>query len=783
MSFSKPAPEGPDSSRRDVPIPRLVRRRLAAWATSLAFVAAAIGVLAWARRGPATTGAAVSPGHARMVARLARIAAQAGRTNPVTGANGIEALREQARAAVPGTEHAVRLNWRLGEEELRLGNNEAAVAALTRADALGKDRMDFAAFRYALRFQLGLAYMRMGEAQNCVDRHSAESCLLPIRGTGVHQAQEGSRKAIEMFTGILDVAPDYLPARWLLNVAYMTVGEHPESVPAGQLIPPETFDSDEPFPRFRNVAPGLGLSSRSLAGGAIVDDFDGDERFDIVTSTMDPSGQLRCFHQEGDGTFRETTSEAGLEGILGALNIVQADYDNDGNLDILMLRGGWMWEQGRWPKSLLRGHGDGTFSDVTLEAGLARVNHPTMVGAWADYDLDGDLDLFVGNEVHASPRGDGSWEADPCELFENNGNGTFTDVAPRAGVENLRYTKGATWGDYDGDRLPDLYVSNLGGENRLYHNEGDGTFVDVAPSLGVTGPRDSFATWFWDFDNDGALDIFVNSYWQASGRDRVAAAVASQLGMPTSAEHSALYRGDGRGGFTDVTAEQGLERVTFAMGCNFGDLDDDGHLDFYLGTGFPDYAGILPNVMYRNRGGSGFSDVTTAGGFGHLQKGHGVAFADLDGDGDQDVFEQMGGAFPGDAYSDVLYENPGFSNSWLEVRLVGSRSNRCAIGARIRVVLDEGSGERSITRWVTSGGSFGANPLRQHFGLGKAPSIAKLEVYWPMTGETEAFENVAARRVVSIVEGEGNLAILDLPPAPFAISPGATEICGVPPAR
>ena len=125
------------------------------------------------------------------------------------------------------------------------------------------------------------------------------------------------------------------------------------------------------------------------------------------------------------------------------------------------------------------------------------------------------------------------------------------------------------------------------------------------------------------------------------------------------------------------------------MGANFGDLDNDGWLDFYLGTGYPDYEGLIPNVMYRNRGGTGFADVTTAGGFGHLQKGHGVSFADLDNDGDQDVFEQMGGAYPGDGFADVLFENPGFGNHWIAVKLVGARSNRSAIGARIRVEIVE----------------------------------------------------------------------------------------------
>ena len=189
---------------------------------------------------------------------------------------------------------------------------------------------------------------------------------------------------------------------------------------------------------------------------------------------------------------------------------------------------------------------------------------------------------------------------------------------------------------------PDLYVSVLGGPNRLYRNRGDGSFEDVAPRLGVTGPRQSFPAWFWDFDNDGHLDLFVSSY--TGDRGGLGFVAASYQGYPGPWEQARLYRGDGDGGFEDVAARSGLTRLQLPMGSNFGDLDHDGYLDFYLGTGYPDYEAVMPNVLYRNLAGRRFVDVSLAAGFGHLQKGHAVAFADLDGDGDLDVFEQMGGA-------------------------------------------------------------------------------------------------------------------------------------------
>ena len=194
------------------------------------------------------------------------------------------------------------------------------------------------------------------------------------------------------------------------------------------------------------------------------------------------------------------------------------------------------------------------------------------------------------------------------------------------------------------------------------------------------------------------------------------------------------------------------------MGSNFGDLDADGFLDFYLGTGYPDYEAVMPNVLYRNLGGERFVDVSLAAGFGHLQKGHAVVFADIDSDGDLDVFEQMGGAFPGDGFGDALFENPGFGNRWLGLRLVGDESNRSAIGARIRVDVVDANGERRrIYRRVNGGGSFGGNPLRQTIGLGRPAAVEKVDVYWPTTDLTQTFAEVEMDRLYRIVEGAPEL--------------------------
>ena len=230
--------------------------------------------------------------------------------------------------------------------------------------------------------------------------------------------------------------------------------------------------------------------------------------------------------------------------------------------------------------------------------------------------------------------------------------------------------------------------------------------------------------------------------------------IADKLGLPSKGATARLYHNNHDGTFSDVSEKARINHVFLAMGSNFGDLDNDGWLDFYLGTGTPYFGSLVPNEMFRNDRGQRFQNVNTAGGFGHLQKGHGIAFADLNNDGQQDVLLNVGGAFAGDNYVDALFANPGHTNHWLCLKLIGQKSNRSAIGARIKVVVTSDGQPREIHRVACSGGSFGSSPLRQEIGLGGASGIDRVEVWWPATAQTNVITGLQMDRFYQFTEGQ-----------------------------
>ena len=662
----------------------------------------------------------------------------------------------------------------LADALLRAGQSAEAVTELEKLRQLTSDKGIILApyFVKEMRQLLALSYLRLGEQENCLLHHGQESCLFPIRGSGIHEIKRGANGAVRELTALLQADPQDLSARWLLNLAAMTLGNYPAKLPSDWLLPPDKFASEYDIRHFNEVAPMTGLDVTSHAGGSVMDDFDGDGFFDLLLSSQGPLDQLRFFHNNGDGTFSERTKEAGLMGEVGGLNLIHADFNNDGFPDVLVLRGGWWGEHGNYPPSLLRNNGNGTFDDVTETAGLLSF-HPTQTAAWADYDNDGWLDLYLGHESNAQFR-------HPSQLFHNNHDDTFSEVGEKLGLSEMGFVKGVAWGDYNNDGRPDLYISSKGQKNHLWRNDGpknpqkpdpaEWEFTDVTEQAGVGEPLHSFATWFWDYDNDGWQDILVAGYFTATPND----IGAFQFGLPNQGETPRLYHNNGNGTFTDVTHQTKLDRVILAMGANFGDLDNDGWLDCYFGTGTPEFAALLPNKMFRNAGGKSFQDVTTSGGFGHLQKGHGISFGDLDNDGDEDIFEVIGGAYPGDTYQSVLFENPGHGNHWVSLELRGVQTNRLALGTRVRVRVNTKEGTRDLFRVISSGGSFGGSPFRLHVGLGQATAIEEVEINWPTSGQTQRWKNLPLDRFYRVVEGEKKFSELTL--KKFALPVAGTHV-------
>jgi hypothetical protein len=244
---------------------------------------------------------------------------------------------------------------------------------------------------------LEAAYLHQDMQHNCLNDDTGEACLLPLSPHAPHAWQEGSRLAASLDEQVLTLFPDDLGTRWLLNVAEMTLGGYPDSVPARWRIPGLERSPGAHLTRFQNVAPAVGLAVRGMSGGADLEDFNGDGFLDVFTTSYGMMDPVHLFLADGHGGFVDRTHAAGLEGIVAGLNTVHADYDNDGDNDILILRGAWLGSYGDQPNSLLRNNGDGTFADVTSAAGLLSL-HPTQTAAWADFNLDGFLDLFIGNE-------------------------------------------------------------------------------------------------------------------------------------------------------------------------------------------------------------------------------------------------------------------------------------------------------------------------------------------------------------------------------------------------
>lgn len=552
------------------------------------------------------------------------------------------------------------------------------------------------------------------------------------------------RKSLE---GLPQGVEGALFARWLLRLAYEGAG-----TPPGQRMGQLAFHDGIETARgahgitFSDIAPQRGVDKLDGLGPSAWGDFDGDGDLDLYVSGCDSYGAL---YRNDGGRFTDVSREAGLFHAQSGFSATFADYDNDGLPDLYVGRDGW---NGQAPNSLYHNNGDGTFTDRTRSAGLGDTGS-TFVHAWSDVDRDGDIDLYLANGI----TGGGDTNA----LYVNNGDGTFTDATASAGLSERRGTRtiGAAFGDYNGDAWPDLFVSGHYTRNRLYRNRGNGTFEEVAAAAGVDGESQQgtgYVTLFIDYDNDLKPDILRTSLadWLStlSALSGDMARRSPRYGRTVIEKFAPkLYRNRGGGRFEDLSTPAGLATPIGIMGANSGDLNNDGWIDLYFGTGDPEVDRLEPDRFFLG-GPDGFMDATFTTGLGNVGKGHGVTMVDLEGDGDLDMYVPEGGFVHGDPWPNALYLNEvPAGNHWLHLDLVGVASNRDALDTLVVV----SAGGRRQMREVKNGEGFGSsNSPTVEFGLGRASVVESLTVRWP-SGKVQEFSDLAPDRRLLLVEGRG----------------------------
>ena len=536
--------------------------------------------------------------------------------------------------------------------------------------------------------------------------------------------------------------PDDVRYRWMLRTLTIQAGQPENSIPREfRLNVPAA--SPSPFP-LRDVTSDSGVGRMALGRGAAWGDFDNDGRDDILVGAE--RAPFRLLRNRGDGTFEDVAAQMGLIDPvgLGCYASQFVDYDNDGFQDIFLTSNGW---GGGGRLFLFHNERGKRFVDVTQSAGLgAPVN--AFGASWADYDKDGHVDLAVASGI-IDPEG-----GDRIRLYHNDGKDKFHEVGDLAGLTPKARWISLCWGDYNGDGWPDLLATSFDSGPYLFRNLGNGRFEDVSVQAGIRARTHAYTCEFFDYDNDGKLDIFVSTYPEGDFKAMIETKI-SGTAVP-SAQRQLLLRNNGDGTFSNVTEQADITGWYGAMSSQVADLDNDGFEEIVLGTGNPELDWCEPKPLFRNNGKGQFSDVGESSGLVHYGMLHGMAFSDYNDSGNLSLFGSFGGFYWGSRETSRLYRNLGAGNSSLEIRLVGTRSCRDAIGARVVASMDK----HKIYKWVDGGNGFGCTNSRVvHLGLGRETRVNQLQIEWP-SGLHQSFANISASQRIEIVEGKDGVRTL-----------------------
>jgi tetratricopeptide (TPR) repeat protein len=603
-----------------------------------------------------------------------------------------------------------------------------------------RERLGVAPDDHATRLELGHTLVKCGlyeeaeqELAKIPESSTHRARALHEAGVGLYRAGRYARAAL-LSNAALEVDPSDERVKLVLWLSSQKLGGYPDYVPDEHRMEVKAGLA-KPTVVFEDISAKIGLDKTSAGRGTAIFDYDNDGYLDVAVASA--HGGTNLYHNNGDGTFTDVTVGSGLDTCVNSFALTVGDYDNDGYPDLFITRMGFYSGE----CLLFHNNRDGTFTDVTTQAGL-NVWGPAFTPSWVDYDGDGYLDLFIANNLG------GLFERKtPNRLFHNNGDGTFTEVTEQAGLATLWPTIGGAWGDYDNDGRPDLFLSNGLGRSQLYHNNGDGTFTDVSEQAGITEMGFGSPAFFWDFDNDGWMDI---AQFEWSDHEDVIYTLKNDQGPPDG-HPMRVYKNNRDGTFTNVSREIGLNGCWGTMSGNAADFNNDGYLDIVLGNGSPKMDRMEPMILMENDG-TQFRNVTFAAGFPYTGKSHGVNMADLFGDGRLSILVAGGGAYPGDLLSMGVYLPKTLPGNYVNVRLTGTKSNVSAIGAKVGLE----AGGRQQYREVGGGSNFGCLPLEQHFGLGTTALIDAIEVRWP-SGLKQRFENLAINKTYHLTEGSAEV--------------------------